>query len=139
MKRIDPAQLSSLKLVVTGAEKLPQSLANAFEEKFGIRPQEGYGLTETSPGTNVNLPDPEPETNAITMPSSRNGSVGQMLPGLAIKITDPATDRSGPDQPPGHHLVQGLQCLSRLPRRSEKNRRSPQGRLVPHRRCRPRR
>jgi acyl-[acyl-carrier-protein]-phospholipid O-acyltransferase/long-chain-fatty-acid--[acyl-carrier-protein] ligase len=92
MKRIDPAQLSSLKLVVTGAEKLPQSLGNAFEEKFGIRPQEGYGLTETSPATNVNLPDPEPQTDSIVISSSRSGSVGQMLPGIAIKITDPATD-----------------------------------------------
>lgn len=96
MKRIDPAQLSSLKLVVTGAEKLPQSLANAFEEKFGVRPQEGYGLTETSPATNVNLPDPAPENDAITLPASRNGSVGQLLPGLAIKITDPATDKDAP-------------------------------------------
>jgi acyl-[acyl-carrier-protein]-phospholipid O-acyltransferase / long-chain-fatty-acid--[acyl-carrier-protein] ligase len=96
MKRIDPAQLSSLKLVVTGAEKLPQSLASAFEDKFGIRPQEGYGLTETSPASNVNLPDPLPEANAITLPCSRNGSVGQMLPGLAIRITDPATDAEVP-------------------------------------------
>jgi len=96
MKRIDSAQLASLKLVVTGAEKLPQSLANAFEDKFGIRPQEGYGLTETSPATNVNLPDPEPETEAVVMPSSRNGSVGQLLPGLAIHITDPATDQEVP-------------------------------------------
>ncbi len=96
MKRVDPAQLASLDLVVTGAEKLPQSLAAAFEEKFGIRPQEGYGLTETSPGTNVNLPDPPPEPDATPLPSSRNGSVGQMLPGLAIRITDPATDESLP-------------------------------------------
>jgi acyl-[acyl-carrier-protein]-phospholipid O-acyltransferase/long-chain-fatty-acid--[acyl-carrier-protein] ligase len=96
MKRIDAAQLASLKLVVTGAEKLPQSLANAFEEKFGIRPQEGYGLTETSPATNVNLPDPQPEADAVVLPSSRNGSVGQLLPGIAIKITDPATEREVP-------------------------------------------
>ena len=96
MKRIDPAQLASLKLVVTGAEKLPQSLASAFEEKFGIRPQEGYGLTETSPGSNVNLPDPETRNDAVTLPSSRNGSVGQMLPGLAIKITDPVTEKEIP-------------------------------------------
>jgi acyl-[acyl-carrier-protein]-phospholipid O-acyltransferase/long-chain-fatty-acid--[acyl-carrier-protein] ligase len=93
MKRIDPAQLASLKLVVTGAEKLPQSLADAFEEKFGIRPQEGYGLTETSPATNVNLPDPPRENDAVTIPSSRPGSVGQLLPGLAIRLTDPATER----------------------------------------------
>ena len=96
MKRVDPAQLSSLKLVVTGAEKLPLSLASAFEEKFGIRPQEGYGLTETSPGTNVNLPDPLPENDAVVLPSSRSGSVGQMLPGLAVRITDPATENSAP-------------------------------------------
>jgi acyl-[acyl-carrier-protein]-phospholipid O-acyltransferase/long-chain-fatty-acid--[acyl-carrier-protein] ligase len=92
MKRIDPAQLASLQLVVTGAEKLPLSLADAFEEKFGIRPQEGYGLTETSPGSNVNLPDPEPVPRGLTLASSRNGSVGQLLPGMAIRITDPATD-----------------------------------------------
>ena len=96
MKRIDAAQLSSLNLVVTGAEKLPQSLANAFEDKFGIRPQEGYGLTETSPGSNVNLPDPEPEKDAYTLVSSRNGSVGQMLPGIAVRITDPVTEKEIP-------------------------------------------
>ena len=96
MKRIDPAQFASLKLVVTGAEKLPQSLANAFEDKFGVRPQEGYGLTETSPATNVNLPDLAPERDSIALPSSRHGSVGQMLPGLAIKITDPATEKEVP-------------------------------------------
>jgi acyl-[acyl-carrier-protein]-phospholipid O-acyltransferase/long-chain-fatty-acid--[acyl-carrier-protein] ligase len=107
MKRIDPAQLSSLKLVVTGAEKLPQTLANAFEQKFGIRPQEGYGLTETSPGTNVNLPDPQPETGAVTLPSSRSGSVGQMLPGMAVKITDPATEQDVPINQQGMIWLKG--------------------------------
>ncbi len=96
MKRIDPAQLSSLSLVVTGAEKLPLSLSKAFEEKFGICPQEGYGLTETSPGTNVNLPDLDPKPDSPTLPTSRSGSVGQLLPGLAIRITDPATDKDVP-------------------------------------------
>lgn len=96
MKRIDPAQLASLRLVVTGAEKLPRSLATAFEEKFKIAPQEGYGLTETSPGTNVNLPDPEPDHEAVVIPSSRSGSVGQLLPGMAIRLTDPATDKMVP-------------------------------------------
>ncbi len=96
MKRIDPAQLSSLSLVVTGAEKLPLSLSKAFEEKFGIRPQEGYGLTETSPGTNVNLPDLDSQPGSPALPTSRPGSVGQFLPGLAIRITDPATDKDVP-------------------------------------------
>lgn len=96
MKRIDPAQLASLRLVVTGAEKLPRSLASAFHEKFGVMPQEGYGLTETSPATNFNLPDLAPESEAVLIPSSRSGSVGQLLPGIAIRLTDPATDKMVP-------------------------------------------
>ncbi len=112
MKRIDSAQLASLKLIVTGAEKLPQSLASAFEEKFGIRPQEGYGLTETSPGTNVNLPDLEPERDSVVLSSSRDGSVGQLLPGLAIKITDPVTDKPIPISQPGIIWFKGANIFS---------------------------
>jgi acyl-[acyl-carrier-protein]-phospholipid O-acyltransferase/long-chain-fatty-acid--[acyl-carrier-protein] ligase len=96
MKRIDPAQLASLTIVVTGAEKLPRSLANAFHEKFKIHPQEGYGLTETSPATNFNLPDPLAEHETVVIPSSREGSVGQLLPGIAIRLTDPVTDQDIP-------------------------------------------
>ena len=93
MKRVEPEQLRSLKLVVTGAEKLPNNLAESFQDRFGIAPQEGYGLTETSPATNVNLPDPAPVADALVIPSSRRGSVGQLLPGIALRLTDPATEK----------------------------------------------
>jgi len=92
MKRVEPAQLESLQLVVTGAEKLPQNLASAFEQRFGIRPQEGYGLTETSPATNVNLPNFFAAEGTEVIPSCHPGSVGQVLPGIAVRLTDPATD-----------------------------------------------
>ncbi len=107
MKRIDPAQLESLDLVVTGAEKLPQNLADAFEEKFGIRPMEGYGLTETSPATNVNLPTPDQETDTHTLPAICNGSVGQLLPGIAIKLIDPASEKEVPLDQPGIIILKG--------------------------------
>lgn len=96
MKRIDPEQLASLRLVVTGAEKLPESFASAFEEKFGIRPQEGYGLTETSPATNLNLPDLTSAAGWPVISSTRSGSVGQMLPGIAVRLTNPTTEKSIP-------------------------------------------
>ena len=112
MKRTDPAQFASLKMVVTGAEKLPQSLATAFEEKFGTRPQEGYGLTETSPATNLNLPDLLPDRDSIALPSTRNGSVGQMLPGMAIRITDPATDKDLPINQQGIIWFKGANVFS---------------------------
>lgn len=107
MKRIDPAQLKSLELVVTGAEKLPQNLADAFEEKFCIRPMEGYGLTETSPATNVNLPSPEAATNFHSLPAYLNGSVGQLLPGIAIRLTDPVTHAPVPLDQSGIIILKG--------------------------------
>jgi len=96
MKRVDPEQLSSLGLVVTGAEKLPVNLAQSFFERFGIYPQEGYGLTETSPATNVNLPEPQAGGDAAILPTSRPGTVGQLLPGMAVRLTHAATDKPTP-------------------------------------------
>ena len=55
IKRCDKEQLESLDIVVVGAEKMPLDLAAAFEEKFGVRPIEGYGATETSPVAAVNV------------------------------------------------------------------------------------
>jgi acyl-[acyl-carrier-protein]-phospholipid O-acyltransferase/long-chain-fatty-acid--[acyl-carrier-protein] ligase len=92
MRRIEPEQLSSLKIVITGAEKLPGNLANAFDDKFGKLPMEGYGLTETSPGANVNLPLEDPGDGTPIIPAHRPGSVGPPLPGVALKITNAATD-----------------------------------------------
>lgn len=94
MRRIDPEQLSSLRMIVTGAEKLPSSVADAFEKKFGKRPLEGYGLTETSPASNVNLPPPQVAEDDETpiLPQQRQGTVGNFLPGIAVKITNAATE-----------------------------------------------
>ena len=94
LKGVNREQLASLKLVVTGAEKLPRSVAEAFEARFGKTVMEGYGLTETSPASNVNLPDPGPvgeEHSHPALPGCRAGSVGQLLPGLAVRITHPET------------------------------------------------
>ncbi|MFT6862481.1 MAG: acyl-[acyl-carrier-protein]-phospholipid O-acyltransferase, partial [Akkermansiaceae bacterium] len=92
MRRVDPELLSSLRIVITGAEKLPDSLARSFEDKFNILPMEGYGLTETSPAATVNLPAPEEKDGLPVIPSHRFSSVGLPLPGVAIRITNPATD-----------------------------------------------
>lgn len=92
LKGVNPELFTSLKLVVTGAEKLPKAVAEAFEARFGKRVFEGYGLTETSPVSNVNLPDPETTGNEMVVPSYRFGSVGQLIPGLAVKLTDPESD-----------------------------------------------
>ena len=96
MRRVKPDQLHSLDYVITGAEKLPQSLAISFKEKFGVTPMEGFGLTETSPATNVNLPNPDRENNYPLIRSNCFGAVGKFLPGIAVKMSDPATGKPVP-------------------------------------------
>lgn len=100
LKRVKREQLASVRLIVTGAEKLPMNLEEEFRKKFGKPVMEGYGLTETSPATNVNLP--EPEGNGLpVLPSRRRGSVGPLLPGIAVRITDPVAGGPLPPDQPG--------------------------------------
>ena len=83
-----------MRLIITGAEKLPLDLASHFEERFHKKVYEGYGLTETAPVVSTNLPDPEPKKpGEHVQPSSRLGSVGRLAPGMAAEIRDPETDR----------------------------------------------
>src|SRR5881392_2800884 len=94
LRKAEPDQLRSLRLVITGAEKLPLDLAKAFEDRFNQHVFEGYGLTETSPVVSVNLPEPQPtKPGEQVQPSSRLGSVGKMAPGIAAEIREPETDR----------------------------------------------
>jgi acyl-[acyl-carrier-protein]-phospholipid O-acyltransferase/long-chain-fatty-acid--[acyl-carrier-protein] ligase len=97
LRKAEPHQLRSLRLVITGAEKLPLDLAKNFEERFNQKVFEGYGLTETSPVVSVNLPEPRPiKPGAQVQPSSRLGSVGKMAPGIAAEIREPETERKLP-------------------------------------------
>ncbi len=94
LRKAEPEQLKSLRLIITGAEKLPIELASHFEERFKQKVFEGYGLTETAPVVSVNLPDPEPKhPGEHIQPSSRAGSVGRLAPGIAAEIREPETDR----------------------------------------------
>jgi acyl-[acyl-carrier-protein]-phospholipid O-acyltransferase/long-chain-fatty-acid--[acyl-carrier-protein] ligase len=94
LRKAEPQKLRSIRLVITGAEKLPLDLAEAFEARFGKHVFEGYGLTETSPVVSVNLPEPTPrKPGESVQPSSRPGSTGKMAAGIAAEIRDPETDR----------------------------------------------
>ena len=86
-RRAKAEDFARLRYCVVGAEKLKKPIADAFEEKFGIRPLEGYGTTECSPAVAINLPDVK--VDGIRQIGTREGSVGQPLPGIVVKVTDP--------------------------------------------------
>ena len=89
LRKAEPEQLRSLRLIIVGAEKLPLDLASHFEERFHKEVFEGYGLTETAPVVSVNLPEPTPST----APTNRLGSVGRLAPGIAAEIRESETNR----------------------------------------------
>src|SRR2546421_4393551 len=94
LRKAEPHQLRSLRLIITGAEKLPLDLASHFEKQFEKKVFEGYGLTETAPVVSTNLPDPEPKKpGEQVQSSSRLGSVGRLAPGIAAEIREPETDQ----------------------------------------------
>ncbi|MDF1823402.1 MAG: AMP-binding protein [Verrucomicrobiales bacterium] len=107
LRRAKKEQLESVKLVVTGAEKLPKKVAESFESRFGKPVLEGYGLTETSPVTNFNLPDEKFDDGVPEVPNHRYGSVGLFIPGIAVKIKDPDTQEPLPVHSSGMIWLKG--------------------------------
>ena len=108
LRKAEAHQLRSLELIVTGAEKLPMDLADAFEARFGKEVLQGYGLTETSPVVSVNLPQPATlDSKLYVQPSSRRGSTGKLAPGMAAQIRDPDTGAQLPLESTGMLWVKG--------------------------------
>jgi acyl-[acyl-carrier-protein]-phospholipid O-acyltransferase/long-chain-fatty-acid--[acyl-carrier-protein] ligase len=86
LRRCGPDDFKSMRLLVCGAEKLPPALIEEFHAKFGITALEGYGCTELSPVISVNIPDVS--VNTLTQVGTKVGTVGQPLPGIAVRIVD---------------------------------------------------
>jgi acyl-[acyl-carrier-protein]-phospholipid O-acyltransferase/long-chain-fatty-acid--[acyl-carrier-protein] ligase len=90
-------ELSGLRFIVCGAEKVREETHNLIAEKFGPVPVlEGYGATEASPVIAVNKPE-----------DNRRGTVGGLLPGQEWKI-EPVEGIAGG----GRLLVRGPNIMS---------------------------
>lgn len=109
IRACEPEQFASLRVVITGAERLPERVAAAFEERFGIRPLEGYGVTECSPVIAVNVPDDR--ARGADPAGARAGTVGRPLPGVAVRVVDPVTFEPLPTGAQGMLLVKGANVM----------------------------
>jgi len=101
MKDARPEQFASITHPVSGGEPLSMKVAQAFEQRYGKRVYEGYGMTEASPVVSLNTPR-----------AHRLGSVGRPLPGISVAAVDyegralPAGD-DGELVVRGHCVMQG--------------------------------
>jgi long-chain acyl-CoA synthetase len=72
------ADVSTLKLCVSGGSAMPVELMRGFEEVFGCKVLEGYGLSESSPVASFNHADRE----------RKPGSIGTPIAGVEMKVVD---------------------------------------------------
>jgi long-chain acyl-CoA synthetase len=86
MKDATREQFTALTFAVSGGEPLPARVAEGFEQRYGVRIHEGYGMTEASPVVSLN-----------SRRAYRAGSVGRPLPGISVV----AVDTDGRELPPG--------------------------------------
>ncbi|MCW2533725.1 MAG: AMP-dependent synthetase and ligase [Blastococcus sp.] len=72
------ADVSSLRLCVSGGSAMPVEVMRSFEETFGCIVLEGYGLSETSPVASFNHPHAE----------RKPGSIGTPIRGVELRLVD---------------------------------------------------
>ncbi|MEM8669395.1 MAG: AMP-binding protein [Planctomycetota bacterium] len=95
LKKAEAADFESLQFSVAGGEPLPRPVTEKLMERFSLPVYEGYGLTETAPVTNCNVPG-----------KSKAGTVGKALTGVRNVIVDDAGKPLGPNQD-GEILIVG--------------------------------
>ncbi len=98
----DTADTSTLRLCMSGGSAMPEEVMRKFEEKFGCKVLEGYGLSETSPVASFNHPDKD----------NKPGSIGTPIEGVEMKVVD--DDGNDVDQGEvgeivikGHNIMKG--------------------------------
>jgi acyl-[acyl-carrier-protein]-phospholipid O-acyltransferase / long-chain-fatty-acid--[acyl-carrier-protein] ligase len=109
LRKCEPDDFKTLRILMCGAEKLPQSLAQEFEKKFGVLPLEGYGCTELSPVAAANIPDKV--INNFRQIMNKPGTVGQPVPGVAARVVDPDARTTLPVGAEGLLLIHGANVM----------------------------
>lgn len=95
-------KLNEMRLCISAGAILPADLNKGFEEFFGIKLLDGYGITETSTMVTMNSP----------VWGRTLGSCGLPVVGVAVRIIDPAT---GYDLGPGEEgelIVRGPNVMA---------------------------
>ncbi len=78
LKDSTTADVSSLRVCISGGAALPVEVLRGFEAAFGCQVLEGYGLSETSPVASFNHPDRE----------RKPGSIGTPIDGVRMRVID---------------------------------------------------
>jgi acyl-CoA synthetase (AMP-forming)/AMP-acid ligase II len=98
----DGMRFPGLRLCISAGAIMPATLNREFERRFNVPLLDGYGITETSTMVTMNWP-----TGARVL-----GSCGLPVPGLAVRIVEPATGRDVDPAQEGELIVRGPNLMS---------------------------
>ncbi|MGO3363107.1 MAG: AMP-binding protein [Corynebacterium sp.] len=96
---VDDFDLSSLRAVLSGAASMDEELAKSVADRLGVAVYQGYGLTESSPVTHLNV------RGALSP-----GSIGLPVANTEHKIVDPGTGEETDGE--GELWVRGPQVMA---------------------------
>ncbi|MDD5597086.1 MAG: AMP-binding protein [Victivallaceae bacterium] len=117
IRRCKPEDFASLRLVITGAERLRRDISDKFRELTGLTIAEGYGCTELSPVVSINVAK---SMQNLGTSIGKPGSIGTSMPGIATKIVDPETFVTMPPDTDGLLLVKGPNIMQGYLKEPEK-------------------
>ncbi len=86
----------SVRITISGADKLPEGLRSEYNKRFGKELCEGYGVTEASPVISTNRTG-----------HHQPGSIGKVLPGVQVKIVARDSQKDVAVGAEGRLLVKG--------------------------------
>jgi acyl-CoA synthetase (AMP-forming)/AMP-acid ligase II len=93
---VDQYDLSSLRMIMSGAAPLGAELEQACQERVGCPVVQGYGMTETSPVTHV-----------APRGKHKPGTIGPVLSNMECRIVDPETGEDAEEGGRGELWMRG--------------------------------
>jgi acyl-[acyl-carrier-protein]-phospholipid O-acyltransferase/long-chain-fatty-acid--[acyl-carrier-protein] ligase len=96
LRKSEPGDFDSLRIILCGADKCPETLREGFMDKHNIILYEGYGATECSPVISANCPE-----------ENKPGSVGKPIDGVQVRIENYETGEECGLGEDGRILVKG--------------------------------
>ena len=109
MRLADAGLKRSNSMLFSGSAPLPGEVAQEIKRKTGMSVSEGYGLTETSSVSHINLTAFSRITGFM---SKEKPGIGVPLPDTDVRLVDPETGDEVPFGSPGELLVRGPQVMA---------------------------